>query len=140
MVKIYTDGSYKPSVNPNVAGWAFVVNGFAQSGIVLDPVSRNIDGEIEAAKKAIAFAIENYNEDVEIYHDYQGIGAWADYKWKRNKELTRDYADFVQKAREKYEHKISFVWVRGHNGDEMNEVADEHAGNAVLLSRYKLKK
>lgn len=140
IVKIHVDGSYKQKVNPNVAGWGFCIEAeeqevlYTASGIVNNPVSRQIDGEIQAAKEAINWCLENVtdkiNTKIEIYHDYEGLGKWADNLWKTNKPLTTEYKLFVSNARFSG-LKVYFIWEKGHNNNFFNEIADELATSAV---------
>ena len=90
---------------------------------------RNIAGEIMGSKLAIDWCLANGVDSVEIYHDYEGIGAWADGRWKANNELTMGYRDFVAAARKKIE--IKFVKVKAHAGNKYNELADKLAKKAL---------
>ena len=90
---------------------------------------RNVAGEIMGSKLAIDWCKTNGVKKIEIYHDYEGIGAWADGKWKANNELTRGYSDYVADARKDME--INFVKVRGHAGNKYNELADKLAKKAL---------
>ncbi|XAG97728.1 Rnase H [Enterococcus phage VRE9_4] len=107
---------------------------YTASGIVSNPVSRQIDGEIQAAKEAINWCLENIidkvNTKIEIYHDYEGLGKWADNLWKTNKPLTTEYKLFVSNARFSG-LKVYFIWEKGHNNNFFNEIADELATSAV---------
>lgn len=150
-MKIYVDGSYKQSVNPNVAGWAFAA--FDENdvllrtahGVVENPASRQIDGELEATLEALEwvyFHKERYFPNggkVEIFHDYEGIGKWARNEWKTNTDLTRGYKEIVNKLMlllisgdQKVE--ITFSWVKGHSKNAGNDLVDRLAGQAILES------
>lgn len=90
---------------------------------------RNVAGEIMGAKTAIDFCLRNGIEEVEIYHDYEGVGKWADGKWKTNNPLTQSYKNYVAKARTRM--KISFIKVTAHAGNKYNEIADKLAKKAL---------
>lgn len=90
---------------------------------------RNIAGEIMGSKLAIDHCIANGIKAVEIYHDYEGIGAWADRRWKANNALTQGYRDFVEEARKTID--IRFVKVKAHAGNKYNELADKLAKKAL---------
>lgn len=137
---IYTDGGYKQSVNPNVAGWAFYIEGLSYSefGIVPNPKSRQIDGEIQAILNALDYCSKNlYNSKDEItiifHHDYVGLAKWVSREWKAKSEVAIDYVNkfdaYVQKG-----WNVKFNWVRGHQGNEGNEIADTLSSNAILES------
>ena len=51
---------------------------------------RNIAGEIMGSKLAIDHCMANGLKSVEIYHDYEGIGAWADGRWKERHDDSQD--------------------------------------------------
>lgn len=90
---------------------------------------RNVAGEIMGSRVAIDWCRANGVKAVEIYHDYEGIGAWADRKWKANNPLTQGYRDFVEEARKSMD--IRFVKVRAHTGNKYNELADKLAKKAL---------
>ena len=92
---------------------------------------RNVAGEIMGAKTAIDFCLKNGIDAVEIYHDYEGIGKWADGEWKANNPLTQGYKNYVAKARTRM--KITFVKVAAHTGNKYNEIADGLAKKALEL-------
>lgn len=137
VIEIYTDGSYQPSVNPDVSGWGFVVAGknVTGSGVVEKPVSRNIDGELMAVKEALLWIQkQSGNQKYAIVYDYQGVGAWAKNEWKANTPLTQGYKDFVSNILMEFALrgiKVSFIWVKGHSGNHYNDIADDLATGAV---------
>ncbi len=90
---------------------------------------RNVAGEVMGSRLAIEYCLKNGINKVEIYHDYEGIGAWADRRWKANNPLTQGYRDFVAEARQNME--ISFVKVKAHTGNKYNEIADKLAKRAL---------
>ena len=90
---------------------------------------RNVAGEVMGSRLAIEYCLKNGINKVEIYHDYEGIGAWADRRWKANNPLTQGYRDFVAEARQNME--ISFVKVKAHSGNKYNEIADKLAKEAL---------
>ena len=64
-----------------------------------------------------------------IYHDYMGVGKWADDEWKANLEMTRAYNAYIRKARQSM--SIRFIKVKGHSGDRYNDLADALAKAAL---------
>ena len=90
---------------------------------------RNVAGEIMGSKLAIDHCMANGIRSVEIYHDYEGIGAWADRRWKANNPLTQGYRDYVAEARKNMD--IRFVKVKAHAGNKYNELADKLAKKAL---------
>ena len=49
---------------------------------------RNVAGEIEGAKLAMQFCIDNHIEEIDIYYDYEGVEKWCTGVWKTNKSGT----------------------------------------------------
>lgn len=87
--------------------------------------SRNVAGEVLAAKKAMALALERKAKSLCIYYDYAGIRHWALGEWKANLPLTKDYQSYAKEIREKLE--LSFEKVAAHTGVQWNERADQLA-------------
>lgn len=138
MLKIWTDGSCLG--NPGPGGWAFVAtdgkNIAERSGGECDTTNNRM--ELTAVIRAIS-AARRHNE-IEIHTDSQyvknGMQTWiknwrknnwrtADRKPVKNKELWIMLDELASQV------KIHWVWVRGHNGNEMNERCDELARTAA---------
>lgn len=135
MLKIYVDGSYKVSKNEFSYGLVAVKNNeiiFKDKGKgenIEAKALRNVSGEVLGAMRAVDFAINNDYSEIAIYFDYQGIESWALGTWKRNNEITQGYYEFMQDKMKRI--KINFVKVKGHSGDEYNDLADSLAKSAL---------
>jgi len=127
--EVYTDGSHRDGI----ASWAFVVVVqpldtvcMESSGLVEDTEAVekmwNVAGEIEAAKKAIKWAIETDTKII-LISDYQGIQGWSE-DWKTNNQWTTDYANYVNENRKQISE---FKFVRGHSKNKWNDYVDELA-------------
>lgn len=92
---------------------------------------RNVAGELLAVRLVIDAALERNIKEIEIFYDYQGIGSWADGKWKANNECTSHYTEYIRKVRERMD--VTFTKVKAHTGDKYNEMADDLAKDAVGL-------
>lgn len=125
----YVDGSYHAKAKR--AGYGVVL--FSDQGketfygpaTGADSKSRNVVGEVTAAKVAMTEAQKRGAKRLTIHYDYAGIRHWALGEWKANLPLTRDYRDFARKMGEKM--SLSFVKVAAHTGVEYNEEADRLA-------------
>lgn len=98
-------------------------------------ISRNIYGEINAALKAVAIAIEKRLKEINIYYDYIGIEMWVAEKnpWNvaKEKKFITDYIELVNIARNNHKIKINFYKVPAHSGIELNERVDILAKEAA---------
>ena len=57
---------------------------------------------------------------------------WKRNNWKRNKKDPVKNVDLWQELdRLNSKHQVTWMWVRGHSGDEWNERADELARSAI---------
>ncbi|HKK96477.1 MAG TPA: ribonuclease H family protein [Anaerovoracaceae bacterium] len=132
----YVDGSYD-NLNKSYGYGAVIFHGEIthkisgsgnEEGMAM---MRNVAGEIESAMKTVDYCIENKIKSLLIFHDYEGIGKWADKKWKTNLRETRNYKEYIAKAREVNKLKIEFKHVKGHSGNKYNEMADKLAREAL---------
>lgn len=129
-VDIFVDGSYNKATNEYGYG-VYMTDGEKERilygrGNCMEG-GNNIEGEVVAAKKGVELAGLNPSyTSMTIYHDYQGIGSWADKDWQANKAYNRAYVRFVEQVRERGVD-INFVHVDGHTGVDGNEYVDKLA-------------
>ena len=127
---VYVDGSYNPETNEY--GYGVYLDDGEKQQILFGrgecaEGGRNVEGEVAGAKAALDYVKLNpHYKSVVIYHDYQGIGSWANKDWQANKAYSSAYARYVGKLREKG-LMIDFVHVDGHTGVEGNEYVDKIA-------------
>ena len=91
--------------------------------------SNQFTEEIKASELAMQYALDNGYTSLSIYHDYQGIASWCLGEWKTNKAGTIAYKQFYDDIKDKL--KVHFIKVKGHSGDEYNEIADRLAKKAL---------
>ena len=97
--------------------------------------SRNIAGEIEGVKQAILWAIDNNNQRIKIFYDYEGIEKWATKEWKAKVKVSQEYSKFFDEKSKLI--NVEFEHVKAHSGVVYNEKADELAKRALLSQGYK---
>lgn len=135
----FVDGSYSSSDDKSGFGAIIIDNKGVQTPLYkaftkqlsadfLD--LRNVAAELEGVKEAVKWAIAYNKSRIKIYYDYEGIGKWADGSWKANKEITRQYVNFIHEKRMLI--TIEFCKVPAHSGIEYNEMADKLAKNSLL--------
>ena len=129
---LWTDGSASP--NPGPGGFAVIENG-KPVALGNEKESSNIRMEGKAMIAAIKLA---GNEGCEIHSDSEFwinvLTKWAP-TWKKNGWTKKNgeikNLDIVKELFELYEkYPVELVWVRGHIGTELNELADEWANKA----------
>lgn len=132
---IYVDGSYCANIdhkNFGRAGYGFVV--VKDNKIVYEKYgrtnkiaeSRQIDGELKAAKKAMKWLYHNNYSGI-IYCDFIGIQKWFYGDWTAVKKVAQEYIDFCDEIKDKIDVKIKHV--KGHSGNKWNDYADKLAEN-----------
>lgn len=130
----YVDGSYNVETCEFSFGAVIFRDGSMQtfSEKFCDPelsTMRNVAGEIKGSEFVMRFCLENGIKEVEIYYDYEGISAWAEGRWKTNKHGTIAYKEFYDEIKDSL--KVKFIKVKGHSGDEYNDLADRLAKDAL---------
>ena len=133
-VKIYVDGSYHAETEEFSYGMVVLDGGkeekYSQKFQDKELASmRNVAGEIKGAEAAMQYALDHGLTEIAIYHDYEGIARWPLGEWKTNKEGTRAYKEFYDRACRQV--KIRFVKVTGHSNDKYNDMADKLAKEAL---------
>ncbi len=131
-IKIYTDGSCKPT-NPGPAGFGIVI---IVDGEVVAAISRFIGvatnnvAEIEAIHHSLALLQERglaWNEAT-IYTDSQYAMGLFNRNWQARK--NQELANMIKRKLENFPN-LKFEWVKGHNGDRFNEMADDLSRAAI---------
>lgn len=132
MITLWTDGSADP--NPGPGGFAVIKDG--------EPVALGREGDstnIRMEGSALIAAMEYANgepcvikTDSEFWINVLTKWAmgWEMRGWTKKSGPIKNL-DLVQKAYELYcEGDVELVWVKGHVGTEMNELADKWARKA----------
>ena len=132
---VYTDGACLG--NPGPGGWGWVVpDGRWANGA--DTATTNQRMELTAvleALRAIEGPVEVVSDStyvVNCFRDRWWAG-WLKRDWRNSNKQPVANRDIWEPLIELYRsapHEITFTWVKGHAGDEWNEVADRLAAEA----------
>ena len=129
---VFTDGSASP--NPGPGGFA-VIDNETKTPLILGRSSHTTNIVMEG--EAMAAAMEAF-EEVEIHSDSEfwinvltkWAPTWEKNGWKKKTGPIKNL-ELVKKLYALYtSNKVKLIWVRGHVGTELNELADEWANNA----------
>jgi ribonuclease HI len=135
LLVVYVDGSYDKNSKRYSFGCVILKPDgeiIRESGSGEDPALlalHNVAGEMQGALYAVTWALEHGYPAVEICYDYAGIEQWATGGWQAKQELTRQYADIMQKSMETI--RIIFTKIAAHTGNQYNEEADQLAKGAL---------
>lgn len=144
LVIIHTDGGC--SGNPGPGGWGAVLqyNGHVKDLKGGAPDTTNNRMELTAAIEALnslkrPCKIELHTDSTYVKDGLtRWIHGWKKNGWKtaarkpvKNVELWQALDEAVQ------QHEISWHWVKGHAGDEMNERADQLATDGMAVFKKK---
>lgn len=133
MIVYYTDGSASP--NPGPGGFAVIKNGVPHILGSEDGDTTNICME---GKALVAAMKDAGSDEAEIFTDSEfwinvitkWAPGWEAKGWKKKGGEIKNL-DIVQEAYKLHQNaNAKLTWVRGHEGDEGNELADEWANKA----------
>ncbi len=134
MITYYTDGSCEP--NPGNGGFAVIKE---MKPAIMGGEANTTNIRMEGL--AIIAAIKDANgEECEIYTDSEfwinvitkWSIAWESNGWKKKGGAIKNLV-IVQEVCPLYRNsKAMLVWVRGHNDDPGNEMADKYANQARI--------
>ncbi|MBQ7373198.1 MAG: ribonuclease H family protein [Clostridia bacterium] len=132
----FTDGSFEEGENKYSYGVVAVSPSGEKrqfSGVGSDErflSSRNIVGEVDGVLTAVKWAFLNGYKKLKIYHDYEGLSAWANGRWGASSPVALYYV----KEFEKYKGVVDVVFakVKGHSNHKYNEIVDDLAKQALF--------
>jgi len=131
---VYTDGAC--AGNPGPGGWAWVVPGGAWSSGAENP-STNQRMELQAVLHAVTnldgplHVVSDSTYVVNCFRDRWWQG-WERRGWKNSQKKEVANQDLWKPLIAAYkERDVIFSWVKGHSGDEWNDIADQLAVQAA---------
>ena len=139
IVTIYTDGAC--SGNPGVGGWGAI--------LMYNKVSKEISGgeenttnnimELRAVIEALKMLkirckVNIYTDSIYVKNGITDwINNWKQNGWKNlkrqiisNKDLWQELDNLTNK------HEIEWFWIKGHNNNKFNDIADKLARNEII--------
>ena len=141
MIKIYTDGSCIQ--NPGNGGWAAIMLINNEKKVISGYKKNTTNNQMELMAAIEALKKIPIGEEVQIYTDSkyvkmgitEWIEKWSQNNWKtsskkkvKNLELWKELSSISKK------HKIKWLWIKGHAGNQINEEVDALAKKAAKSS------
>lgn len=138
ITQIYTDGGCRG--NPGPGGWGVVLQAGSAEKELWGGEANTTNTRMELTAVIRALRALTRPASVQIHTDSQyvqkGISQWI-HNWKRNGWKTADKkpvknADLWQELdRISQQHRITWLWVKGHAGHPGNERADTLANRGI---------
>jgi len=137
-IEIYTDGACKG--NPGVGGWGVLLRSGVHERELFGGEAMTTNNRMELIAVIRALEALRRSSEVRLHTDskyvQQGITEWihgwkkrgwktADKKPVKNEDLWRRLDELA------VQHRVHWLWVKGHNGHDGNERADALANRGV---------
>ncbi|MFT3716579.1 MAG: ribonuclease HI [Gordonia sp. (in: high G+C Gram-positive bacteria)] len=137
-VEISTDGACLG--NPGVGGWGAVLRYRGKEKRISGAETETTNNRMELTAAIEALALLTRPSNVVIWTDSSyvkdGITKWVA-GWQRNgwktaaKKPVKNDDLWQRLLDEEKRHTVQWRWVKGHNGDHYNEIADDLATSAA---------
>jgi ribonuclease HI len=137
-VSIYTDGSCIG--NPGPGGWCAILQFNDRQKILVGSSTLTTNNAMEITAAIQGLSALKFPCRTTIHTDSMylkngmtdWIVKWKLHGWKRHKSGEIKNLDLWRKMDELCGiHEVKFVWVKAHNGDPLNELADQMARDAA---------
>ena len=134
VVEIWTDGGCKP--NPGPGGWAAILTfrGVVKELSGTEPVTTNNRMELTAAAEALESLKRPVHVVVHTDSQYlkngvtRWVTGWVRKGWRGSTGDPVANIDLWKRILAAQDiHRVEWTWVRGHDGNDMNERADRLA-------------
>jgi ribonuclease HI len=133
-LKIWTDGAC--SINPGPGGYAAIIANKGQRTEIVGGFSKTTNNRMEIMAVIAALATLKVECKVEIFSDSAYLinsmskgwaKRWAVIGWVRNKKRVPNWDLWEKLLNLSEKHKVTFIWIKGHNLQAENERCDELA-------------
>ena len=141
-IEIFTDGACKG--NPGPGGWGAVLRSGGHEKEIAGSEAATTNNRMEMTAVIMALNALKAPSEVQLYTDSRyvidgitkWIFGWQKNGWKNSQKKPVLNADLWQALLDaKKPHKVSWHWVKGHDGHPENERADVLASNAALAAK-----
>jgi len=137
-VEIYTDGAC--SGNPGIGGWGAYLKYKDNVKELSGSAENTTNNRMELVAAIEGLKILKKSSEVNLYTDSvylkDGITKWI-FNWQKNNWKNANKKDvknkdlWIQLLEIVNKHDINWIWVKGHEGNEGNEIADNLATSAI---------
>jgi len=137
-IEIYTDGACRG--NPGAGGWGAILNYQGKQKELFGGEYNTTNNRMELQAAIEALQALSRSCDIVLYTDskyvLQGITEWLP-NWKKknwqtaSKKPVKNVDLWKQLDAAVANHTIKWVWVKGHAGNEGNELADQLANRGI---------
>ncbi len=137
-VEIYTDGAC--SGNPGIGGWGAYLKYKDNVKELSGSAENTTNNRMELVAAIEGLKILKKSSKVNLYTDSvylkDGITKWI-FNWQKNNWKNANKKDvknkdlWIQLLEVVNKHDINWIWVKGHEGNEGNEIADNLATSAI---------
>lgn len=137
-VEIYTDGAC--SGNPGIGGWGAYLTYKDNIKELSGSAENTTNNRMELVAAIEGLKILKKSSKVNLYTDSvylkDGITKWI-FNWQKNNWKNANKKDvknkdlWIQLLEVVNKHDINWIWVKGHEGNKGNEIADNLATSAI---------
>jgi ribonuclease HI len=137
-VDIYTDGAC--SGNPGIGGWGAYLKYKDNVKELSGSAENTTNNRMELVAAIEGLKILKKSSKVNLYTDSvylkDGITKWI-FNWQKNNWKNANKKDvknkdlWIQLLEVVNKHDINWIWVKGHEGNKGNEIADNLATSAI---------
>jgi ribonuclease HI len=138
-VDIFTDGAC--SGNPGPGGWGVILKYKGTEKELSGGAAQTTNNRMEMMAAIASLELLRRPCEVDLHSDSQylvkafndhWIDSWIRKGWKRGKNEPVKNVDLWQRLLKAMEpHKVNYIWVKGHVGNELNERCDQLATSAA---------